>query len=169
MLDDESTVVVRRGIEFAIDFDKIDLVTFLEGPDSNLAEVAAFVLGERVSRRGQTDDDDVELTALCTVASHHDDALCREAAVAALGAISEHLDEGAPQREATKLILWAALEDKATIRRRAVIALSTFDDPESAVLVRAAREDRDTQVRRIATALSDEDRRDDESDTDQRR
>ena len=40
MLDDESTVVVRRGIELAIDFDKIYLVTFLDVPDSKLAEVA---------------------------------------------------------------------------------------------------------------------------------
>jgi hypothetical protein len=47
-----------------------------------------------------------------------------------------------------------ALADKATVRRRAVIALAPFDgDAVDAALARA-REDRDWQVRQAAEDLS---------------
>jgi hypothetical protein len=154
MLRDDSVVVARRGIEFAVDFAEIDLVVFLEGTDLDLAEVSAFTLGERASRGGNTN---VELAALREMAEHHDDALCREAAIAALGAAAEHLDESDSNRIATRTVLLAALEDKATIRRRAIVGLCLFDDPESVARVSAARSDRDTQVRRIAKALTDGD------------
>ena len=53
-------------------------------------------------------------------ATAHDDARCREAAVAALGAIGD--PAGLPA-------VLAALGDKPTVRRRATVALAGFDDP----------------------------------------
>ena len=50
----------------------------------------------------------------------HADARCREAAVAALGAIGD--PAGLPA-------VLAALDDKPTVRRRATVALAGFDDP----------------------------------------
>ena len=75
----------------------------------------------------------------------HEDALVREAAVAALGAIG---DEGG------RAAILAALSDKATVRRRAVLALAPFDGPDVEAAMAAAREDRDWQVRQAAEDLS---------------
>ena len=66
-------------------------------------------------------------------------ALCREAAVAALGAL-----------HAGRQTILAALEDKATVRRRAVIALAPFDGPDIDAALQAALADRDWQVRQAA-------------------
>ena len=64
-----------------------------------------------------------------SVAGGHDDPLCREAAVAALGAIGDV--RGLPA-------ILAATSDKPAVRRRAVIALAPFDGPEvDAALARA--------------------------------
>ena len=84
------------------------------------------------------------IDALSRVAASHSDALCRESAVAAIGAI------GDPRGLGTVL---AGLEDKPAVRRRAVIALTPFDGPDvEAALARAAL-DRDRQVRAAATEL----------------
>ena len=68
----------------------------------------------------------------------HDDALVREAAVAALGAIGD--PAGIPA-------ILAATGDKATVRRRAIIALAPFDGPEVDEALARASVDRDWQVR----------------------
>ena len=47
-----------------------------------------------------------------------------------------------------------ALDDKATVRRRAVIALAPFDGPEVDAALERSRTDRDWQVRQAAEDLS---------------
>ncbi len=82
--------------------------------------------------------------ALGLTATGHADPLCREAAVAALGSLSA--PAGLPA-------VLAALEDKPSVRRRAVVALAGFDGPDvDAALTRAAH-DRDWQVRQAAEDL----------------
>ena len=80
----------------------------------------------------------------------HADALCREAAVAALGAIGD--EAGLPA-------ILAATTDKATVRRRAVIALAPFEGPEVDAALEAARTDRDWQVRQAAEDQLDDSNR----------
>jgi len=76
--------------------------------------------------------------------SGHSDPLCREAAVAALGAIGD--PDGLPA-------VLSALGDKPAIRRRAAVALAAFDDPEVEPALRRCLEDRDWQVRQVAEDL----------------
>ena len=78
-----------------------------------------------------------------------EDQLCREAAVASLGAI------GSPLGLETIL---AALKDKPAIRRRAVIALAAFEDPRVDEALKKSLDDRDWQVRQIAEDLLDANR-----------
>ena len=65
--------------------------------------------------------------------------------MAALGAIGD---------EAGRAAILAALTDKATVRRRAVLALAPFEGPDVEAALAAAREDRDWQVRQAAEDLS---------------
>jgi len=81
---------------------------------------------------------------LATMAGDHVDVRCREAAVAALGAIGDPL--GLP-------VVVHALNDKATVRRRATVALAGFDHPDVEPALRRAAEDRDWQVRQAAEEL----------------
>jgi HEAT repeat protein len=81
---------------------------------------------------------------LVAVSSGHPDALCREAAVAALGCL------GSPRGLEAVL---AALEDKPAIRRRAVIALAAFDDDRAEAALERAALDSDWQVRQSAEDL----------------
>jgi HEAT repeat protein len=97
---------------------------------------AAWFLGERRAV--------VAVPALTATATGHDDVRCREAAVAALGAIGAAA--GLPA-------VLAALDDKATVRRRAVVALAGFDDPRVEAAWRRAAQDRDWQVRQAAEEL----------------
>lgn len=107
------------------------------GDVDTVAEAAAFALGEL----GRADAPVVD--ALVAMARHHHDALCREAAVAALGALGDGLDA-----------ILAALEaDRATVRRRAVLALAPFDDPRVEAALHRAAQDRDWQVRQAAEDL----------------
>jgi HEAT repeat protein len=77
-------------------------------------------------------------------ATSHDDALVREAAVAALGAI------GDPSALPMVLI---ACDDKPAVRRRAVLALAAFDGEAVEARLRQALEDRDWQTRAAAEQL----------------
>ncbi len=119
------------------------LVELLDDGDARIVEVAAFACGEipldeHDEVRGRV------LDALAATTSGHDDALCRESAVAALGAIGEP----------TALpIVIAACSDRANVRRRAVLALAAFDDPAATAELRRLREDRDIQVRQAAEEL----------------
>ena len=86
------------------------------------------------------------LRRLVALATDHADALVRESAVAALGALGDPI--GLPA-------ILAATCDKPAVRRRAVIALAPFDGPEVDAALAAAAGDRDWQVRQAAEDLSD--------------
>ena len=82
-LGDEAAAVRCRAAELAPP--EIELVGLLSDPDASVVEAAAAALGER-------DQDPGPVGELCRVARVHDDPLCRESAVAALGAIAAGLD-----------------------------------------------------------------------------
>lgn len=174
-LDDPEAGVVRRSVEIsahqltqAVSID-YRLVKLVEGPDADTAEVAVWALGERWEERGDQSpanallaDAPLTLALLNLVldvieaaAATHDDALVREAAVASLGAI------GAPR---SLPVIIDAASDKATVRRRAVIALAPFDGPAVDAALATARNDRDWQVRQAAEDLSVPDNPDDNTD-----
>ena len=125
--------------------------------DRRVVEAAAWACGERVSATDAADGATANglggaagsgtadvVAALVEVARSHDDPLCRESAIAALGAI------GDPAGLATIL---AGLDDKPEVRRRAVIALAPFDGPEVDAALLRATTDRDKQVRAAASEL----------------
>ncbi len=115
------------------------LTTALGDPDPLVVVHAAWFLGEHRAA--------VAVPALGEVGRGHDDARCREAAVAALGAI------GDPAGLAT--VVAAAGEDRPTVRRRATVALAGFDDPGVDDALRRSAADRDWQVRQAAEELLD--------------
>lgn len=146
-LVDPDPALRRRGCEVAVSHD-VDLVPLLGDEDSSVAETAAWALGERSGAGEQEVPAEAPLPvveALVAMATGHDDALCREAAVAALGAIGDAA--GLPS-------ILAATEDKPAVRRRAVLALAPFEGPDVDAALEAAREDRDWQVRQAAEDLS---------------
>ncbi|HWH34498.1 MAG TPA: HEAT repeat domain-containing protein [Acidimicrobiales bacterium] len=133
--DDASPLVRRRVAILLAGRPDVSLLALLDDPDPAVVEVAAFASGER------TPPEDGAVAALAALATGHPDALCREAAVAALGAIGD--PAGLPA-------VLAATGDKATVRRRAVIALAPFDGPEVEAALARAASDRDWQVRQAA-------------------
>ena len=149
-LADESADVVRRAIAVAarrVDHDSViddALLAILTGADAVLAEAAAWALGERHEEADPASVRSI-VVALAAAVTGHQDALVREAAVAALGSI------GSPDGRAAVL---SAVADKATVRRRAVLALAAFDGPEVDAALERARTDRDWQVRQAAEDLS---------------
>lgn len=117
----------------------VRLGALLDDSDPTVVEVAAWASGERDPAEPGV------VARLAGLVTDHDDALVREAAVAALGALGDPAGLPAVLRATT---------DKATVRRRAVLALAPFDGEEvDAALARAA-EDRDWQVRQAAEDLS---------------
>jgi HEAT repeat protein len=141
-LGDGSPTVRRRAAELAATRPGVPLLALLDDTDASVVEVTAFACGEHGEAVGP---DVVERLAL--LATSHEDALVRESAVAALGAI------GAP---AGLPAILAATGDKATVRRRAVIALAPFEGPEVQAALERARSDRDWQVRQAAEDLLSE-------------
>jgi HEAT repeat protein len=135
-LGDASAAVRRRAAELAAHRPAVSIDAALVDPDPSVVEAAAWAAGER--------EDAAALPLLATVARSHDDALCREAAVAALGAIGD--DAGLP-------VILAATEDKPAVRRRAVLALAPFDGPEVDAALERALTDPDRQVRQAAEDL----------------
>jgi HEAT repeat protein len=117
------------------------LVRLLGDADVIVTETAAWGLGELgpVPRSGAT-------RALARVARDHPDALAREAAVAALGALAD--PAGLPA-------ILAACGDKPPVRRRAVLALAPFDGPAVTAALEHALTDRDWQTRQAAEDLLD--------------
>lgn len=118
----------------------------LDDPDRRVVEAAAWTCGERVSAASPDPARVVApvVAALTRTARSHPDALCRESAIAALGAIAH------PDGLAAVL---AGLDDKPEVRRRAVIALAPFDGPEVEAALARAGNDRDKQVRAAAAEL----------------
>ena len=136
-LADDDRDVRCRAIELAIG-SAIDLVPALEDSDDLVVETAAWALGERES------DDARTVAALRRVGADHAVGICREAAIAALGAIGH--PDGLPT-------ILGGLDDKPPVRRRAVLALAPFDGPEVTAALERALEDRDRQVRQAAEDL----------------
>jgi HEAT repeat protein len=110
----------------------------LRDADERVVEAAAWACGEH-----EVVGDD-ELHALVALATAAGDALVRESAVAALGAIGD--ERGLPA-------ILAGCVDKPAIRRRAVLALAPFNGPEVDAALKAALQDRDWQVRQAADDL----------------
>ena len=137
-LVDQSPAVRRRGLEATATGHDGDPASLLDDEDPLVVETACWALGERagIDTRG--------LLRLFGVASGHEDVLCREAAVAALGAL------GHP--EGLTVVL-EALKDRPTVRRRAVLALAAFEGPEVEAALKRALTDRDWQVRQAAEDL----------------
>ena len=141
-LEDDDAAVRRRACSVAAANPDLaaDLSPLLDDRDASVVEAAAWALGERgASSAGAVAD-------LARVATGHADALCREAAVAALGAVGDR--SGLPA-------ILAATRDRPAVRRRAVIALAPFDGPEVDEALRRALSDRDWQVRQAAEDLLD--------------
>ncbi len=140
-------VVRRRAVEVALGARGTGMrsslpravIGALDDPDPLVVVGAAWFLAERHSQPA--------VPVLAATATGHDDARCREAAVAALGAIGDPAGLAAVLR---------ALRDSPTVRRRATVALAGFDDPRVTPALRAATEDRDWQVRQAAGELLDE-------------
>jgi HEAT repeat protein len=132
--------VRRRAAELAATYPTVDLLTFLRDADPLVIEMAAWACGERAETPSAV------LDRLCELVTSHDDALVREAAVAALGAIGD--ERGLPA-------ILAAVGDKPAIRRRAAIALAPFEGPDVDAAYARALKDRDWQVRQAAEDLAD--------------
>jgi HEAT repeat protein len=137
-LADRDARVRQRACEEARRLPDVDLTPMLVDPEPSVVEAAAWALGERGRAEASA------VAALAAVATGHPDALCREAAVAALGAIGD--PGGVPA-------ILAATHDKAPVRRRAVLALAPFEGPAVDEALRAALDDRDWQVRQAAEDL----------------
>jgi HEAT repeat protein len=137
-LTDPDPTVRRRAAELAAHHPGVDLVASLADEDPRVVEVAAWACGEHESNRDEVVD------ALIALAGGADDALVREAAVAALGAIGD--DRGVEA-------IIAACADKPAVRRRAVLALAPFEGDAVEATIERALEDRDWQVRQAAEDL----------------
>jgi HEAT repeat protein len=138
-LSDPAGEVRRRGCELAGGRPGVDLARFLSDPDPGVVEMAAWACGERGDPQTVS-----TLARLADRQAGHGDPLCREAAVAALGAIGD--PAGLPA-------VLAALEDKPAIRRRAALSLAAFDGPVVDDALRRCLGDRDWQVRQVAEDL----------------
>lgn len=130
-------IAALRGAGPAAD---VALLPLLHDPDPVVVETAAWAAGEREPAEPGT------LPRLVELVGSADDALVREAAVAALGSLGD--PAGLPA-------ILAATTDKATVRRRAVLALAPFDGPEVDAALARALTDRDRQVRQAAEDLAD--------------
>ena len=155
-LDDPAAAVRMTALELAAyraDIAAAAAASRLGDDDYRVVETAAWACGEKISAGDNASGDDTGargsetaavVEALVRVVRSQTDALCRESAIAALGAISD--PAGLPA-------ILAGLEDKPEVRRRAVMALAPFDGPEvDAALLRAST-DRDKQVRAAAAEL----------------
>lgn len=152
---DPDPVVRRRVAEIASRHGTVDLGPLLDD-DPLVVEMAAWACGEQLQARDDLEQEeplpaiDVDvrrdvrervIDRLMELARDHEDALVRESAVAALGAIGD---------ESSLSAVLAGCSDKPAIRRRAVLALAQFSGPEVDAALLRALEDRDWQVRQAA-------------------
>jgi HEAT repeat protein len=113
------------------------LAAALDDDEPAVVEAATWALGEAGAAAGRIVPRLAVLAATAT-------PLCREAAVAALGAIGD--PGGLPA-------VLAALDDRPAVRRRATVALAAFEGDEAEAGLRRAAGDRDWQVRQAAEEL----------------
>jgi HEAT repeat protein len=139
-LRDPEPAVRRRAAQLSALHPTVSLLATLDDPDPTVIEMAAFACGEHERAVPAV------VARLSALATEHGDALVREAAVAALGAIGE--PDGLPA-------ILAATTDKPAVRRRAVIALAPFEGPDVDAAMARALDDRDWQVRQVAEDLED--------------
>ena len=148
-LQDASPIVLRRACELAPGLDggpgtppdpriAAAVATLLDHEDDSVVETAAWSCGERPPAPPAV------VARLCEMATGHRDSLCRESAVAALGALGDPAGLDA---------ILAATTDRAPVRRRAVLALAPFEGPEVDEALERAATDRDWQVRQAAEDL----------------
>jgi len=137
-LGDSNASVRIAALEIAAARPAPEIAQLLNDTEPAVVETTAWALGERAPTEIAT------VHALMQVATEHDDALARESAVAALGAIGDH--RGLPA-------ILQATRDKPAVRRRAVIALSAFEGPEVEAAWHRARTDHDRQVREAVEEL----------------
>ncbi|HEX2737306.1 MAG TPA: HEAT repeat domain-containing protein [Acidimicrobiia bacterium] len=141
---DGSSAVRRRAAELATGVADLRLarrlVAMLGDSDVTVLEAAAWALGEL----GDTAVAAGAVPVLAQTATGHHDAIAREAAVAALGALGD---------PAGLQAVLDACSDKATVRRRAVLALAAFTGPGVDAAIAIAVDDRDWQVRQAAEDL----------------
>jgi HEAT repeat protein len=139
-LVDAHPAVRRRACDVSVAFG-VELlggvVAALGDVDGLVVEAACVALGEGTGGERVT-------SALALTATGHPDALCREAAVGALGALGDAAGLAA---------ILQATTDKPAVRRRAVLALAPFEGPEVDTALERARHDRDWQVRQAAEDL----------------
>ena len=140
--NDPSASVRRRALEITAKRSDVNARCCLTDSDPSVAEAAAFAVGEQL--------DSEAARALIEMAERHDDALCRESAVAALGVLASSSDVDG---EAILGCLIGAMNDKAQIRRRSLLGLFQFDDPQAQKAMEEALVDTDRQVRSIAADL----------------
>jgi HEAT repeat protein len=138
-LVDPEPRVRRRACELAALHPGVSLLVALADEEPLVAEAAAWALGEH--GQGVAPG---SVPALADIVAQHPDALVREAAAAALGAIGD--PTGLPA-------ILLAVNDVVTVRRRAVLALAPFDGPEVVAALEEAARDRDWQVRNAASDL----------------
>lgn len=138
---DDDPGVRRRACEVAAGSGLApDVVrSLLTDGEASVVEVAAWALGELADAEA--------VVTLAGIATGHEDALVREAAVAAMGAIGD--PRGLPA-------ILAATRDKPAVRRRAVLALAPFEGTDVDEALSRALEDRDWQVRDAAALLRDD-------------
>lgn len=145
-LSDEEATVRRDAVHllaYTTDVGEVlaqRLSDLLSDEDELVVEGTAFALGEL----GFVDS----VERLIDVATGHEDARCREAAIAALGVLGD--DRG-------RAAVLGALDDKPPVRRRAIVALANFEGPDIDEALQRAREDRDWQVRAAADQLGRDD------------
>jgi HEAT repeat protein len=137
-MGDPSPVVRRRVALLAAARHGVSMLPLLADLDASVVEVAAWTCGEH------EEVDDATLDRLIELTTGAPDALVREAAAAARGAIGD--ERGLPA-------ILIACEDKPQVRRRAVLALAPFDGPEVDAAIERALADRDWQVRQSAEDL----------------
>ena len=141
-LKDTSGSVRRRALEIAAKRSDVEIGECLYDSDPAVAETAAFAIGERTETTA--------VPSLIAMANDHEDALCRESAVAALSALAT---VGEVDRAAILTCLLGVMNDRPQIRRRAVLGLFQFDEAEAEEAVQGALADKDRQVRAIAGDL----------------
>lgn len=131
-LSDPRPEVRIVAVELAATTAAPSLIPSLQDDDARVVEVACWASGERIPPEPEV------VSRLIEIAGSHADALCRESAIAALGAIGD--DRALPA-------VMAGLDDKPAVRRRSVVALAAFDGAEVDVALARARNDHDRQVR----------------------
>jgi len=138
---DPEPLVRRRAAELSVRVAHTSPETLLSDTDPSVVEISCFAAGEVdwTARDGSP-----PIAALATIATSHEDALCRESAAAALGAIGDPAGLDA---------VLHACGDRVTVRRRAVLALAAFDDMRVDAALKTALDDKDWQVRQAAEDL----------------